>query len=35
MIYISHSGLINGADKDLENNPDQITRLNQKIIYVI
>ena len=34
MIYISHRGLVNGADKDLENNPDQITHLNQKNINV-
>ena len=35
MIYISHRGLVNGADKNLENNPDQITHLNQKDINVI
>ena len=34
MIYISHRGLVNGADKNLENNPDQITHLNQKDINV-
>ena len=34
MIHISHRGLVNGADKNLENNPDQITHLNQKNINV-
>ena len=34
MIYISHRGLVNGADKKLENNPDQITNLSQKNINI-
>ena len=34
MIYISHRGLISGSDKNLENNPDQITYLCQKNINV-
>ena len=34
MIYISHRGLVDGADKKLENNPAQITYLSQKNINV-
>ena len=34
MIYISHRGLINGPDLNIENNPDQIEYLLSKHINV-
>ena len=34
MIYISHRGLINGPDLNVENNPDQIEYLLSKHINV-
>ena len=34
MIYISHRGLINGKNKDIENHPDQIRLLLNKNINI-
>ena len=34
MIYISHRGYVNGIDKKLENNPDNILNLLEKNIHV-
>ena len=34
MIYISHRGFVNGTDKKLENNPDQINYLIEQNINV-
>ena len=34
MIYISHRGFVNGKDKSLENNPNQIKHLTEQDINV-